>query len=225
MKLEATLKTLDGLPEDLRENYQEVTTDDGGTLYRLNLLDGWESPESIASLKGALKKERSNAKDYAHTIKVLQKQIDGDDDGNDEADALRRKLESSAVKTAALEAIGASQGNVTLLELPVQRRLKAVTEGDDTVVRVLDDDGTVMTDADGLPLSPVEFVKSLRDDENFAGAFRGTSESGGGMPPQDKLGLPTHKTSGNPRRSQMSPKEKVSFIKEKGNDAFQALPY
>lgn len=71
MKLQAVVDSLDGIPEDFHENYEE--TNDG--TFRLVHLSGFvpkESVEDVSGLKSALQKERQNAKAFAQQLKEFQ---------------------------------------------------------------------------------------------------------------------------------------------------------
>ncbi len=71
-------------------------------------------------------------------------------------------------------------------------------------------------------------VTQMRADPDCAGAFSGTGSQGGGAPPTDggalNVGgsgseiLPTH-------RGQMTPRQKVDFIRDNGNESYQSLPW
>lgn len=229
MKLEAEINSLEGLPEDLHENYVEVDTENG-KVFRLAILDGWESPDGIAGLKSALQKERDAAKTHAREVKELRAKLEQANPS--EADELRRQvreqeaaLAQSAARSAALEAIQSAGGDAALLEPLVLKRLKAEKDGDAHVVRVMGENGSspLLAD-DGNELSVAAFVNSLKD--RHPNAFRGTSNTGGGTPPLEgrySLGLGGSKGE-TPRRSQMSPREKVDYVRQHGDAAFQALP-
>jgi len=147
-----------------------------------------------------------------------------DKEKSDLLDAFGRQMK----ETAALQAISDNKGNTALLKPHVLAALKI--ERDDNgmfVTRVVDDAGSARMNGDGQYLSVSDYVKDLRDQETFAGAFLGTGSSGGGTPPGagekggkgGKGGIPSDL-----KRGSMKPNEKVAFINEHGHDAFMALP-
>ena len=73
MSLEATLPSLEEVPEDLHGEYEK--TDDG---YRLKILSNYTSNdkiEDISGLKSALQKERDNAKKAAYQLTQFREQF------------------------------------------------------------------------------------------------------------------------------------------------------
>ena len=92
--------------------------------------------------------------------------------------------------------------------------------------RIVDDADNPRINGDGKYLTVSDYVRELRENETFAGAFTGAGSSGGGTPPgagqgsgSQKGGIPS-----NLKRGSMTPKEKVAFIKEHGEDEFLKLP-
>lgn len=146
---------------------------------------------------------------------------------------LKKELERHLIDATATAAINEADGNVTLLQPHVKALVKLVEEGDGTFKpQVVDATGTPRVDADGNPLSIKALVSEMRDQEVYKGAFKGTGAQGGGTPPGDGgENNPNASGGGKPpigieglRRSAMSPREKVDFINEHGNDKFQQLP-
>jgi hypothetical protein len=131
-------------------------------------------------------------------------------------------------ETAALQAISENKGNTALLKPHVLAALKVERdESGKFVTHVVDDAGGARMNSDGKYLSVSDYVKDLRDQETFAGAFLGTGSSGGGTPPGGgdkggaggKGGIPSDL-----KRGGMTPKQKVDFINEYGHDEFMKLP-
>ena len=80
MPLHATLESLEGLPEEFHDDYEER---DGK--FHLKLLDGYIDKEQIGDaeivtgLKSALAKERDNVKSVTGKLKTLEATVDGVD--------------------------------------------------------------------------------------------------------------------------------------------------
>jgi hypothetical protein len=77
MPLQATVDSLEGLPEDLHDEYEER---DGK--YHLKLLNNFvpaDKVEDVSGLKSALQKERENNKNLAATKRQLEEQYGGID--------------------------------------------------------------------------------------------------------------------------------------------------
>lgn len=226
MYLEREVRDLNEIQEDLRENYVETETD-AGKVFRLKQLDGYEKPESTDGLKSALRKERDNAKEANRKVKELEAKL-AESGSSEEAAHLRTKLGEATARATALEAITGALGNPKLLLGPVMERLRgSVNEDGTTEVSVVSEDGTPLLDADGQPLSPEGFVKSLRDDSDYAGAFKATDKSGGGTPPatNGRYSLNGGEKKFPDRRRDFTPRQKVDYIKEHGSDKFMALPH
>lgn len=142
---------------------------------------------------------------------------------------LKKELERHLIDSQATSAINELQGNVTLL-LPHVKAHVTLIEGDDGSYKaqVVDDTGTPRVNGDGNLLTIKDLVSEMRSSEVYAGAFKATEKSGGGTPPADGGKGGSGGGDGKPpkdqRRSEMSPKEKVAYIKEYGNDAFMSLP-
>jgi len=65
----------------------------------------------------------------------------------------------------------------------LKQRIKVVDSDGKLVVKVLEENGDPSINKDGEPLSISALVKSLKDDEAFAGAFNSSGLSGGGSKP------------------------------------------
>lgn len=148
-----------------------------------------------------------------------------------EIERLKKELERHLIDAEATAAINAADGNVTLLQPHVKALVRLIEEGGTFKPMVVDPTGTPRVDADGNPLSIKALVSEMRDQDAYKGAFKGSGQHGGGTLPGDGgEGNPNARGGGKPptpeglRRSKMSPKEKVAFIKDHGNDRFMSLP-
>lgn len=145
---------------------------------------------------------------------------------------MRKEIERLTIDAQATMAINEADGNVTLLTPHVKSLVKLIEEDGLFKPCVVDATGNPRVDADGNPLTIKALVSEMRDQDVYKGAFKGTGAAGGGIPPGDGgEGNPNANGGGTPpikntgqARSQMTPKEKVAFINEHGNAAFQSLP-
>jgi hypothetical protein len=225
MRLGAEVKSLDAIPEDWRENYEPVTTEDGGTVYRLAVLNGYESQDAVKGLKSALKKERDNVSLLKKEITTLKgAQPTESDDLRSQLAAKDKELANSAAQAAALSALQKAGADADLLLPLVTKRLRAEKNGNGGghTVEVLGEDGNPLLSESGEPLSVGAFVESLK--AKHPNAFAGTPHRGGGAPADGGTGRYSA-SSTSKRRSKMTPKEKVAFIREHGNAKFMELPW
>jgi hypothetical protein len=218
-------ETFESLAEDLRESYAE--RDDGS--YRLAALEDWTSPAEIDGLKSALRKERENARGHfkakAELETSLQEQITNlqtqVDTMQHERDAAQIALQRATADRQKFEAVIAAKGNPELVMPLLEKRTKVTNDGE---VRVLDDQGRVRVTDEGQPMSLPALLEEMRADASkFGGAFYSHGGSGGGT--HAASGSGTARVSSNLRRSRMTPKEKVGYIRAHGEDAFLRIPY
>jgi hypothetical protein len=145
---------------------------------------------------------------------------------------MRREIERLTVDSQATAAINEAEGNVTLLTPHVKSLVKLVEDEGKFKPQVVDAAGNPRVDGEGNPLTIKALVSEMRDQDVYKGAFKGSGAAGGGTPPGDGgEGNPDVPGGGTPpktvtgkARSAMSPREKVDFIKEHGNDKFMELP-
>lgn len=142
------------------------------------------------------------------------------------------ELERHLIDAEVVAAINGENGNVELLKPHVRSLVRLVEEDGVFQPRVVDHSGTPRVDADGNPLSIKALVSEMRDQDTFKSAFKGSGQQGGGTPPADGgEGNQNASGGGKPpmqieglRRSKMTPREKVDFINEHGNDKYMSLP-
>ena len=182
-----------------------------------------ETEEAEAMRKGEWDSLKAQMRD-AHSVTLGKK--------DSEIARMRNEIERLTIDAQATMAINKAEGNVTLLTPHVKSLVKLVEEDGVFKPMVVDATGAPRVDADGNPLSIEALVSEMRDQDVYKGAFKGTGAAGGGTPPGDGgEGNPNANGGGTPpiknmgqARSKMTPKEKVLFINEHGNDAFQSLP-
>ena len=223
MKLAQVMDTLDGIPEELHENYEK--SDDGK--FTLTLLKGLVSEgdqDTYDALRGAIEKERTDKRSEAtkrreletaietlggiEAIKELRAQQEDAERTNLEKkgqyDTLlnqvkeehSRELDKATAKNAVLtarldreirgrqvmEAIAKHGGNPNLLQPILMQATKLAGQDDDNGdlrVEIFKDD-VMLVDGEGRSLTVEGYVERLRADEAYAGAFKGTGNSGGG---------------------------------------------
>jgi len=136
-------------------------------------------------------------------------------------------IKESKIDAAVVSALNELHGNVNLLLPHVKTRMQLVEEDGQFHARVIDETGTVRVNAEGKPITAKELVSEMRDQESFAAAFAADVKSGGGTPPNGSGGEGSGKKGGIPsdlKRSMMTPRQKVDFVNQHGNDEFLKLP-
>lgn len=267
MSLQATLDSLDGLPEDFHEDYEKREDNK----YHLKILSSYvskDSVEDVSGLKSALHKERENNKTAAQQLRELKERVgEVDPDEYQRLKDLERQIEEDKAKKAgewdklkvqmsdkhqeelskrdgrekkllgaleqktvdadAVSALNEHKGNVTLLLPHVKAHVRMVEEDGAFVARVVDDAGNPRVNGDGNFLTVRELVSEMRDQETYAKAFENTVKSGGGTPPNGSGGQGSGGKGVIPsdlKRSTMTTKDKVAFIRQHGEDAYMELP-
>jgi len=191
-------------------------------------------PEDYARLKEMEAKEEENKAKKAGEWDKLREQMNtkhAEELAKRDKDKSRlmTALEKRTIDAAAVSALNELKGNVTLLLPHVKGHVKMIEdETGDFVARVVDDAGNPRVNGEGKFLSVRELVGEMRDSEVFAKAFEASGHSGGGTPPNGQGGTGgTGKKGGIPsglKRTVMTTKDKVAFIKEHGEDEFMKLP-
>lgn len=138
-------------------------------------------------------------------------------------------LERHLVDSQAVQALNELEGNATLLLPHVKNHVKVIEDDNgEYVARVLDDAGNPRVNGEGKFLTVRELVGEMREQDTFAAAFKSTMKSGGGTPPGGGEGDGTGGKGGTPdkdlKRSKMSRKEKVAYIREHGEAKYFELP-
>ena len=279
MKLLQVMDSLDGVPEEIRENYEEV---DGKFHLKVEGLVQPKDADQFDELKGALTKQRSDTqaeRTKRQEIEAAVEALGGIDgikdlkaqqedterkrlEGKGEWDTLRgqmseqhdaniakkdtrikqltERLDKEIRGRQVMEAIAKHDGNPTLLK-PILMQATKLTGADDDDAELgveVHKDGVMLVDGDGKALSVEGYVLRLREDEAFAGAFKGTGQSGGGgsgdqLPGAGRKGDGKGNGGGIPpelaslSRSQMTPRQKVdvqnALADKHGGDRDKAL--
>lgn len=147
--------------------------------------------------------------------------------------SLRGELERHLVDAAVVSAISGADGNVELLRPHVKAQVKLVEqENGEFAPQVVDAAGSLRINGSGEPLTIKDLVGEMRGQDVYAGAFKGTGQSGNdSLAAMGGEGNAAASGGGNPtipkegqNRSQMDTKAKVAYINAHGNEAFQNLP-
>lgn len=142
--------------------------------------------------------------------------------------SLTKAYDNQLIDSAVVTAIAAEKGNATLLKPHVREHVKVTQDDNGTFnVQVVDDAGNPRVDGAGKFISVSDFVKELREQDTFAGAFLGAQSSGGGTPPGGGAGGGAGGKGGIPsdlKRGSMTPRQKVDFINSHGDAEYQKLP-
>lgn len=106
----------------------------------------------------------------------------------DRNDKLLNSLQKSSIESAALRAVEQYGGSARLLMPHIRDRVKLVENDDGEFdIQVVDEGGDLRTKADREgkvhEMSVEDLVGEMRESEEFAPAFNGTAQSGGGTPP------------------------------------------
>ena len=212
LKLRISAEELAGLPEGIREFYEEKN---GAFVL------GVDSLEDTSGLKSALEKERKTARELeklarqyqglgkspeeiAELVKAQEESEKSKLEQKGEWEKLKAQLleshkkelaardeavqkmkgtlESYLVDAAATEAIAAAKGIPQLLLPHVKSAVKVIEEDGKYQVRVVGPDGSPRMNAKGEFLGIKDYVSEMRESEVFSRAFEGTGTTGSGTP-------------------------------------------
>ena len=212
LKLRISAEELAGLPEGIREFYEEnngafVLSVDGiedtsglksalekerKTARELEKLARQyqglgKSPDEIAELVKAQEESEKNKLEQKGEWEKLKAQLleshKKELSARDEAvQKMKGTLESYLVDAAATEAIAAAKGIPQLLLPHVKSAVKVIEEDGKYQVRVVGPDGSPRMNAKGEFLGIKDFVSEMRESEVFSRAFEGTGTTGSGTP-------------------------------------------
>ena len=131
----------------------------------------------------------------------FQTQLQGKDG---ELQNMSKTLQKYLVTTAAVQAIAGHKGVPELLLPHIQAKTKVIKEGEEYVVRVVDESGDPRGNASGGFMTVEDLVKEMKASPTFGRAFESESPSGSGVKPGTTQGKPS------PQRPAMSPTEKIA---------------
>lgn len=131
----------------------------------------------------------------------FQTQLQGKDG---ELSNMGKTLQKYLVTTAAVQAVASHKGVPELLLPHVQAKTKVIKEGDEYVVRVVDESGDPRGNASGGFMTVEDLVKEMKASPTFGRAFESEALSGSGIKPGTTQGK------GIQQRKDMSPTEKIA---------------
>lgn len=160
------------------------------------------------TLKGAIEKLISESKDGKVNWDKMKRDLEAGfntkltaKDG--ELQAMGKTLQKYLVTTAAVQAIAAHKGVPDLLLPHIQAKTKVIKDGEDYVVRVVDESGDPRGNASGGFMTVEDLVKELKGSPTFGRAFESEAPAGGGAKPGNQ-GKPK------PQNRELSPTEKIA---------------
>lgn len=121
-----------------------------------------------------------------------------------EIGTMGKTLQKYLVTTAAVQAIASHKGVPDLLLPHIQAKTKVVKDGEEYVVRVVDDAGDPRGNAAGGFMSVEDLVKEMKASPTYGRAFDSEAPSGNGHKPGDGQRKPVQ------RQGEMSSVEKIS---------------
>jgi len=221
------------LDESLAAHY--VETDDG---YQVDL-DGIGDAEDISGLKSALAKERENVRGAVAKIARLKGQMEAATQVGADTTELEDRVAAAEARAGRFE----SQLKRTVKDLSVKQAVAGVGGFDefgillDKEVKVeVTDEGMTpyveVKDGDEVErISVLEYAKRIEaraEEERDTGILRllkPRGRSGTGVTPCSSHRTVRMDLTEKPRRREMTPQEKVDYIREHGDAKFQSLPY
>lgn len=118
---------------------------------------------------------------------------------------MRSTLERYLISQAATAALAKNKGNIDLLLDKVKQSAKVVEDGEDYVVRIVDDAGDVRSNGAGGYMTIDEYVAELKTKPAFAVAFASEEKGGSGHPPGSSQQRQTQRTN-----TEMTANEKIA---------------
>jgi hypothetical protein len=173
---------------------------------------GLEADDALnpETLKGAVEKVISESKDGKVNWEKMKKDLErghqtviAQKDG--EIGTMSKSLQKYLVTTAAVQAIAAHKGVPDLLLPHIQAKTKVVKDGEDYVVRVVDESGDPRGNASGGFMTVEDLVKEMKAHQTFGRAFESEAPSGNGKPPGSGGGKPPARQQGN-----LTPTQKIA---------------
>lgn len=143
---------------------------------------------SADALRGAVDRLLSESKDGKVNWDRMKKDLEAGfntklqaKDG--ELQGMTKALQKYMITSSAVQAIAEHKGVADLLLPHIESRTKVVKDGEDYVVRVVDENGDPRGNASGGFMSVAELVKELKASPTFGRAFESEAPNGGGKQP------------------------------------------
>lgn len=203
--LNRSLKAARRDADDLKKNRPDVSG-----FAQIGQLLGIEGDDALnpETLRSAVEKTIQESKDgRVNWDKMKQSLETGFNQKLQQKDAeiqtMSKSLQKYLVQTAAVQAIAANKGVPDLLLPHIQGRTKVVKDGEDYVVRVVDEAGDPRGNASGGFMTVEDLVKELKAHPTFGRAFESEAPSGNGTKPGPGV-RPT------PKQGEMSAVDKIA---------------
>ncbi|MFA5702892.1 MAG: hypothetical protein WC982_05165 [Advenella sp.] len=163
---------------------------------------------SAEALRGAVERIISESKDGKVNWDKMKRDLESGFNSkltakDGELQAMSKTLQKYLVTTAAVQAIASHKGVPDLLLPHIQAKTKVIKDGEDYVVRVVDESGDPRGNASGGFMTVEDLVKELKAHPTFGRAFESESPSGSGVRPGQQ-GKPK------PTNRELSPTEKIA---------------
>lgn len=157
-----------------------------------------EEATNAETLKAAVEKALSEAKDGKVNWDKMKKDLETGFNTklaakDNEIQGMGKTLQKYLVTTAAVQAIAAHKGVPDLLLPHIQGRTKVIKDGEDYVVRVVDESGDPRGNTSGGFMTVEDLVKELKSSPTFGRAFESEAPNGGGKPPGSGQQKPVHR--------------------------------
>lgn len=207
---------IDGLNKSLKASRRDAdeakrNRPDVSAYAQIGQLLGLEGDDAVSAeaLRAAVEKTIGESKDGKVNWDKMKKDLERGFQGqlqtkDGELQAMSKTLQKYLVTTAAVQAIAAHKGVPDLLLPHIQARTKVIKDGEDYVVRVVDESGDPRGNASGGFMTVEDLVKELKAHQTFGRAFESEAPNGGGKPPGSGTKTPTQ------RQGELSPTQKIA---------------
>jgi hypothetical protein len=213
--------------ETEREERRKLERQLRGVTAKIDELGGLDTISERITEAQELEQKRLEKKGEWETLRIqMQEQHQSELAKKDKTiQQLRGVIDREMRGRAVAEAISKANGNPNLLKPILLEKTRLVGDpeaGEDLRVEIMEGD-TPLVDADGNRLTISGYVTRLRENEEYAGAFKGTGNSGGGGggtdagagagggggggAPRNGGGIPPELA--NLKRSEMTPRQKI----------------
>lgn len=194
---------------------------------RLKLKEFEELGVDPEKIKSMLQKQRESEiaqmeeeKRYSELLEKMREEANMKvSKAEEKMDLYRRNLERETRGRQIQEAIASEDGVSALLEGIVEKRVKTTENEDGSLKTYVTDEYGQETD-----MSVRDFVKSLKDHEEYGYGFKAPKVSGNGTNSDGASKPPSSKPGPKKRRGDMSFKEKEDYIKQEGIGEYNKLP-
>lgn len=211
-----TAQAIDGLNKSLRAARRDAdeakrNRPDLSGFTQVGQLLGLEGEDATSpeTLKQAVERVISESKDGKVNWEKMKRDLERGfnsklESKDTEIQTMSKSLQKYLVTTAAVQSIASNKGEPDLLLPHIQAKTKVVKEGDEYVVRVVDESGDPRGNASGGFMTVEDLVKEMKASPVFGRAFESEAPSGTGVRPNSTNRGPA------PQGKEMSPTEKIA---------------